>query len=210
VSHPNERIVVWDDRYGRGEGFHDFRPSSPLPLAVGLASPGLALDLASGAGRHALYLAEHGWRVVAVEGSRVGIDVMVAEARRRGVAGAIDARAADLESHPRGFVLETDRYDLICDFYFLDRSLFDEIRDGVKPGGLFVASIHIEDQAARDRRNTRFLLAPGELRALVDGWGWEILHSVEGATLEAGHHHASAEIVARRPGRYSGARSRGS
>jgi tellurite methyltransferase len=195
----NERIARWEERYARGEGLHEYRASPPLPLALDLAPPGLALDLAAGAGRHAVVLAEAGWRVVAVEGTRTGVDLMRREALRRGVSDRIDARVADLEGSPRGFEIAPDAYDLVCDFYFLDRSLFDEIRRGVRPGGLFVAAIHVEDPAVVDARSPSFLLAPGELAALVASWGWEILHAREGGSRDAGHHRATAEIVARRP-----------
>jgi tellurite methyltransferase len=187
----------WNGRYGRREGLHDFAPSPPLAAAIENVRPGLALDVASGAGRHAIYLAERGWRVVAVDVSEVGVATMMEEARRRGVAERIDARVADLEATPRGFRLDPDSFDLVCDFYFLDRSLFDEIRDAVRPGGLFVAAIHVDD--GESDMNPAFLLAPGELRRVVEGWGWEILDWAEGGSEESGHHHGTARIVARRP-----------
>ncbi len=189
----NERLKRWDEKFARGEELHGLAPSAPLPAAIGGIAPGLALDLASGAGRHALFLAERGWRVEALEGSRAGVERMLSEAARRNVAGPIEARICDLEGP--GFTLEPERYDLVCDFYFLHRPLFEQIRRAVRPGGLFVAAIHVEDADAPHR----FLLAPGELRALVESWGWDVLHGREGSSTESGHHHATAEIVARRP-----------
>ncbi|HEU5059823.1 MAG TPA: methyltransferase domain-containing protein [Kofleriaceae bacterium] len=190
----NERLVRWNERYGRGEETHDFRPSSPLPSAVSGLPPGRALDLASGAGRHAIWLAERGWQVVAVDGARAGVDIMLAEAARRGVADRIEAHVADLMSRPRGFALEPDGYDLVCDFYFLDRSLFPDIRAAVRPGGLFVAAIHL---AGPDDPPDR-LLAPGELARIVAPWGWHI--SVEeGDSREHGHGRGTVHLVARRP-----------
>jgi SAM-dependent methyltransferase len=188
----------WDDRYSRREGLHGYEPSPPLPAAVAGVRPGLALDLASGAGRHAVYLAGLGWRVVAVDVSPVGVELTKEEARRRGVEDRLDARVADLESSPRGFRIEPDAYDLVCDFYFLDRTLFDEIRAGVRPGGLFVAAIHVDD--GETGMNPVYLLAPGELRRIAESWGWEVLFWSEAASEEAGHHHATSQIVARRPG----------
>jgi SAM-dependent methyltransferase len=189
----NTRLEKWDEKFARGDELHAFAPSALLPDAVCGVEPGLALDLACGAGRHALFLAEQGWQVRALDGSRVGIDRMLDEARRRGVEDCIDARVCDLESD--AFTLEADAFDLVCDFYFLHRPLFAQIRRAVRPGGLFVAAIHVEDACAPHS----FLLAPGELRALVDGWGWEVVHGREGASTETGHRHATAEIVARRP-----------
>lgn len=197
----SEQIEKWNSKYRRGDGLHHFEPSSLLVRAAAILPPGLALDVASGGGRHAIYLAELGWRVVAVEGARAGIDVMVGEAERRGVADRIEAREADLEARPRAFRIEPEAYDIVCDFFFLDRTLFDELCAGVRPGGLFVAAIHFygpaEDGSAELPKH-RFMLEPGELEAAVAAWGWEILHAREGDSDEPGHHHPTAEIISRR------------
>lgn len=190
------QIARWNERFARGEGIHRFVPSLLLPEAIRGAEPGRALDLASGAGRQAIFLAERGWRVVAVDGAREGIELMLGEARRRAVDGRIEAHVADLEVDEPAFVIETDGYDLICDFYFLHRPLLDRIRSGVRPGGLFVAAIHV--RAGADETG-RFRLEPCELEETVTRWGWEILHAREGASRESGPEVATAEIIARRP-----------
>jgi tellurite methyltransferase len=192
----NERLKRWDEKFARGEELHDLAPSPSLPAAIEGVAPGLALDLASGAGRHALFLAELGWRVDAIDGSRVGVERMMREAARRNVAGRIDPRVVDLES--AAFSLAPEAYDLVCDFYFLHRPLFEQIRQAIRPGGLFVAAIHVADAAGRAAPHA-FLLAPGELKALVASWGWDVMHDREGPSSELDHRHATAEIVARRP-----------
>jgi tellurite methyltransferase len=189
----DERTARWDERYRRGEETYDYAPSPPLPNAIASEPPGIALDLACGAGRHAIHLAERGWHVVAVDASAEGIAMLAREAAKRGVAERIDARVADLTAATDA--LAPDGYDLVCDFYFLERALFERIRSAVRPGGLFAAAIHVESPDAPHS----FLLRPGELEALVNGWGWEILHAREGGSGEEGHRHATAELVARRP-----------
>jgi SAM-dependent methyltransferase len=105
---------------------------SPAPLLVEIADrlpPGRALDLACGAGRNALYLARLGWQVTAVDASSTAIARL-----REGARGlAVDARVADLER--REFAIEPDAWDLICDFHYLQRDLFPDIREGVRPAG---------------------------------------------------------------------------
>ena len=190
----SDQVRKWDERFARGDELHDYQPSPPLPAAVVGVTPGLALDLASGAGRHAIWLAERGWRVEAIDGSRTGLERMMDEARRRGIAEQIDPRIANLEA--AGLVLGEARYDLVCDFYFLHRPLFEQIRQATRPGGLFVAAIHVKGAAGQGR----FVLDRGELRAVVERWDWTVLFSREGETAETGHHHPTAELVARRPG----------
>ena len=85
---------------------------------------------------------------------------MMREAAARGVASRIEPVVADLESEPRGFSIVPERYDLVCDFFFLDRGLFAEIREGVKPGGLFAAAIHVS-------AGHSFVVAPDELERVV-------------------------------------------
>ena len=130
----------WDERYRRGEHAND----APLPLVVNAAlqcQPGRALDLACGVGRHALWLAEHGWQVTAVDASAVAIEILRQRAEERGV--TVEARVADLE---RGeFVIEPGAYNLIVVTCYLQRELFPAIRAGVRLGGLVVAVIALVD-----------------------------------------------------------------
>ena len=193
----HERLVKWNERYARREETHRFAPAAPLVAAAAGVSPGRALDIACGAGRHAIFLAERDWRVSAVDGSRVGIELMLAEAEARGCRDRIDAHVVDLESEPPAFAIEQDGYDLIADCCFLYRPMFAAIRSGVRPGGLFVAVLHVA--SADGHPGHGFVLAPGELERMVRGWGWHILRAREGAHAASGHDLRTAELVARRP-----------
>jgi SAM-dependent methyltransferase len=183
----------WNERYRRGE--HATKQPSPLlTKAIKDLKPGRALDLACGVGRHAIHLAEHGWRVTAVDSSRVGMEILQ---KRAGEAGlSVAAQVADLEKGE--FQIEPADYDLICDFYYLQRDLFSAIRAGVKPGGTFVAAIHLNDgNPAAKPHNPAFLLEPGELKTLFSDW--EITYYHEGPSDEGGHHHDTAYLIARKP-----------
>lgn len=185
-------MADWNERYSRGE--HIIK--EPLPLlarAVCGLQPGRALDLACGTGRHAIFLAERGWQVTAVDASHVGIEIAKGLARVRGV--EVDWRVADLERDE--FQIERETYDLVGVFYYLQRDLFSKIRASVKRSGLVIAAIHMVD-AAPDAKpmNPAFLLQPGELR--TEFQDWEILHDHEGAPTEDGHQRRTAEIVAKK------------
>jgi len=197
-------VADWDERYSRGE-HATLEPSRLLVRAVeifaaqaGGESPGgrRALDLACGAGRHAVFLASHGFVVTAVDSSGVGVQLTRERGRERGL--WLDARVADLEGGE--FQIAHDSYDLVCDFYYLQRDLFPSIRDGVRRGGLFVAAIHLTDDDPEVKAmNPDFLLRPGELRE--EFREWEVLHYDEtaGHDGDAGEHtRRSAEIIARK------------
>jgi tellurite methyltransferase len=186
-------VADWDERYRRAQ--HATTEPNPLLVrAVDDLTPGRALDLACGAGRHALFLAQRGWSVTAVDASRVGIEITMERARSLGV--QIDARIADLEGME--FEIERQTYDLISVFYYLQRDLWPEIRDGLRPGGLMVAAIHLADEEA-ESGNPAFLLQANELRAEFSDW--EILHYHETGqhdTDRGEHHRRTAELIARR------------
>jgi tellurite methyltransferase len=143
----------------------------------------------------ALLLAERGFQVTAVDSSRVAVRSLREAARGRGL--EVDARVADLERG--GFEVETDAYDLVCDFYYLQRDLFSAVRAGVRPGGLFVASIHTaDDDPLLKPMNPAFLLRPGELRAEFSAW--EVLLYEETKDSEgARRRRRAARLIARRP-----------
>ncbi|MBC7933672.1 MAG: methyltransferase domain-containing protein [Rubrivivax sp.] len=197
-------MADWDERYNRGE-HATLEPSRLLVRAVeifavqaGGESPGgrRALDLACGAGRHAVFLAAHGFVVTAVDSSRVGVQLTRERGRARDL--WLDARVADLEVGE--FQIGPESYDLVCDFYYLQRDLFPSIRAGVRRGGLFVAAIHLADDDPEVKAmNPDFLLRPGELREEFSDW--DILHYEEtaGHDNDAGEHtRRSAEIIARK------------
>ncbi len=164
-------------------------PADLLARAVETVPAGRALDLACGLGRHALFLARLGWNVTAVDASRVAIERL----RERAAGHAVDARVADLEKGE--FAIGAGAWDLICDFFYLQRSLFADIRAGVRPGGLFVATMHLLDDAPDARpRNPDFVLREGELEAAFAGW--TLLHYHEGARSD--RRRRVAELIARR------------
>jgi tellurite methyltransferase len=162
--------------------------AAPVPLLVETVrgmKPGRALDLACGAGRNALWLAEQGWSVTAVDGLREAIDSLRQNAAERGV--NVETHVADLEKSE--YAIEPSRWDLVVISYYLQRDLFEPAKRGVVPGGVLLAIVLLGDG--------RFRAAPGELRGYFSGW--EILHDREGDPGDSSPHRAVAEIVARRP-----------
>ncbi len=159
---------------------------------------GRALDLACGAGRHAVWLAARGWQVDAVDGSEAAIRLLEENAARAGCRERVAGHVADLEADPPEFAVPPAAYDLIVDCYFLHRPLFTAIREGVRPGGLFIAALHLP--APGGDGGHRFVLRPGELEAMVRAWRWDVRHSAERpASPGADPGLGVAELVARRP-----------
>ena len=182
---------TWDERYAGGK----YSSAEPHKLLIELTEKlpaGNALDLACGTGRHAIFLAEKRWNVTAIDNSRVGIEIARQRAKEKGV--QVDFRMADLEKGE--FEIEPNAYDLICDFYYLQRDLFPQMKTGVKVGGIIISTIHIYGVGEEEGN---FLLKEGELRKFFQDF--EILHYHETSLTDedAGEHHRrTAEIIARR------------
>jgi SAM-dependent methyltransferase len=120
--------------------------------------PGRALDIAAGTGRNALYLAERGCEVVAVDISSVALDMARLQAKQKHL--DVDWRQLDLEQ--TGF--PAGDYDLILTINYLQRSLFSPIKAALRIGGLIVFETYLTDQQRIGHpKNPNYLLAHNEL-----------------------------------------------
>jgi SAM-dependent methyltransferase len=177
----------WDARY-REEGPEETEPSPFLTALSEIPRRGRALDVAGGAGRHAIWLARQGLAVTLVDVSPVGVDLARAAAAAAGV--RIEARVRDLEEEG----LPAGPWDVIACFYFLWRPLFAQFPGALAPGGLLATALATRSNLKRHARpGPRFLLEDGELPALVRGL--EIVRYEEG-WFEGRH---EARLVARKP-----------
>ncbi|HKW96230.1 MAG TPA: class I SAM-dependent methyltransferase [Bryobacteraceae bacterium] len=183
----------WNERYRSGERPAEDIEAAPTPLVIETAkklTPGKALDLACGAGRNALWLAEHGWSVTAVDGAQAAIEIVRRRASERSV--TVDARVANLENNE--YQIEPSAWDLIVMSYYLQRDLFEPAKRGLKPGGTLIAIVHTTEPGEEPNYKR---LRPGELKVFFQDL--EILHHYEGKPNDAAHHRGVAEVVARRP-----------
>ncbi len=121
-------------------------PAPELVAALESLPPGAALDLACGAGRHSLWLAERGWRVTAIDQEPVPIP------------GALVLKA-DLED--RDFGVYPEAWDLIVCWLYWQETLLPDIAAGVRPGGVV---------ALAGKTSGRFATSLARYRAAFPGW----------------------------------------
>lgn len=188
----NDSRTRWNARW-REKSERPFEPDPWLLRVHPLLPGGRALDIASGRGRNALFLAEQGMSVTALDVSEEALAQLGREATRRGL--KVVTRRVDLEADPR---LPAELFDLVIDFFYLHRPLLPLLRHAVRPGG--VAVLRTFSHAGPfpgGPKNPEFVLRPGELLEMFAGW--EILLHEEG--MEPSRKGGSlAGIVARRPG----------
>jgi len=101
----------WNARYEGRELLWSALPNQFLVAEVGSLQPGRALDVGCGEGRNAVWLAEQGWEVTAVDFSEVGIEKGREMAAHRGVAVTWVLEDLNRYEPPAGF------FDLAIVFY---------------------------------------------------------------------------------------------
>ena len=153
-----------------------------------LPAAGDALDVASGSGRNAFWLAAHGLSTLAIDRDAEKIEAIRRSAEERHL--PLRAEVVDLESAVEsgfsrmsavvsGFSRTSavvsgfsrtfsQTYDVIVVVRYLHRPLFPALRDALRPGGILVYETFTRAQAQRGKpTNPAFLLEAGELRELV-------------------------------------------
>ena len=172
----------WDEKHRLAGEDAAAEPTSILRELLPLLPEGRALDLACGTGRNALFLARSGRRVTAVDWSAAALDALEAKARSEGVSvrrykqfgdargahrAGLDLLQADLEKTR----LPESAFDLVVCVRYLQRTLFPQIVEALRPGGVLLYETHTQAQLdfAGGPRNPAFLLRPGELHDAFPG-----------------------------------------
>jgi len=199
-----EDLKRWDKRYRERKPDLNRGANTILKKNLRFLPKGKALDLAAGEGRNALFLAEHGFEAEAVDISPIAISRARKLAKARGV--KIKAIAADLDTYP----IPPGQYDVILNFYFLDRRLIPRIKKGLKKGGMVIFETYTAEQkklGTGGPGQTQYVLKPNELLRLFRGF--QVLFYREGVFREGGKRRAIASLIARKGGRVPGAGCRG-
>lgn len=154
----------WDGKYAAKSVPERLAPDEWLMRQVSTLRPGRALELACGLGHNAIWLAQQGWQVDAVDVSLVGLNLAREFAERHRI--DVNWIAADLDT----YVPESEAYDLAVVFRFLDRIRVPPLMEAaLRPGGLLVYETFTQSHTHRldsHMRNPAFALAPGELPQL--------------------------------------------
>jgi SAM-dependent methyltransferase len=155
---------------------------------------GLVLDVACGTTPTGLHLARQGWRVIALDVSTVALRIAHSKVREEGL--PVSFAVMDL-TNPW---LTPGRFDVILNFYYLSRPLWETYRKTLKSGGLLFFETFLRDDSfsVEVDGNPLYYLEPNELRSAFEDW--EIIHYEE--TQRVSHSNKSRQIiqlVARKP-----------
>jgi len=188
----------WDRKWRDERPAPRTEPNRFLVTAVADLAPGRALDLACGAGRNAVWLAERGWQVTGVDFSEVALEKAQELARARGVEVEW-VRADALDYEP-----EAGAFDLVVIAYLQlpaeeRRPVWRRTAAALAPGGrLFVVAHHLDNLSDGwgGPKSPAVLFTPEEVAGELSGL--EILRAeraVRVATDEEGAEHEAIDAV---------------
>lgn len=182
----------WNNRYKSRDYLYGKEPINFLKENINLLTKGKALVLAMGEGRNAVYLAKNGFNVDGCDISDVAVKKSKQLAKENNV--RINAMIADLEH----YIIPPNKYDLITCFYYTQRDLIPQIKEGVKAGGMVMFETYTIDQlnygpGAPGPRNPAYLLKRNELLNLFSDF--HIIYYREG---EIAKNKTVASLIARK------------
>jgi SAM-dependent methyltransferase len=184
--------TYWDERYGSEEFRLPEEPSRPLRTFADAFPPGRAFDVATGTGRNALFLAEQGYEVDAVDVSGVALAEARERAAERDLDGHVDWIQADLDT----YCAPESTYDVVSVSFYRALELLPDLKEALAPGGVLCYEHHLRSpEADRGPSDDRHRFRSNDLlRAALD---LTVLHYEETTRVADGRTSAVATLVAR-------------
>jgi SAM-dependent methyltransferase len=172
--------AFWDERYRSQAALWSGNPNRHLVAEVEDLTPATALDVGAGEGADAIWLAQRGWQVTAVDISTVALERAAGHVAQAGP--AIAERIQWLHQDVLSWDPPRDRYDLVSSQYVhlptgLRRALFDRLASAVAPGGtLLIVGHHPSDLVAIPRPQPAELFFTGDdVAAELDATQWDVV-----------------------------------
>jgi SAM-dependent methyltransferase len=169
----DEDAERWNGRYaGRSTG----PPAMPKGLGgIELQRRGRCLDVACGLGEQALWAAQQGFDVVALDASSAAITALNSAAVRLGLRHALDTRVVDLDLGLPTELVES--FTLVICQRFRDPRLYEQLVYMLEPGGVLV--ITVLSRVGATGVTGPFHAPPGELVDAYREFDVDVLRNVE-------------------------------
>ncbi|EMA39661.1 class I SAM-dependent methyltransferase [Halobiforma nitratireducens] len=182
----------WNEKYADPAFELPDEPIPELERRIETLPDGRALDVATGTGRNAIFLAEHGYAVDALDVA----DAALERARRRANERDVDVNwvRADLEEYP---LEDRAEYDIVTVSFFTALEHLPALKAALAPGGVLVYEHHLRSSDPIDMgpsSDTHRFRSNDLLRACLD---LTILHYEERRRPESMGMGAVATVVAR-------------
>ncbi|WP_049983437.1 bifunctional 2-polyprenyl-6-hydroxyphenol methylase/3-demethylubiquinol 3-O-methyltransferase UbiG [Halorubrum sp. BV1] len=186
-------MVSWNERFRTGEYPSHPDPSPVVREYVDETADGRALDVACGTGRNAVFLAERGYEVDALDQSIEGLRITESNAEERGV----DDRVNLIQADATQFEYPEAHYDVVTISFFRVLDRLSDIKRALRPDGLFFYQHHLRSAppAGVGPSADRYRFGANELlRACLD---LTVLYYEESSEKRDGKLSATVELVGR-------------
>jgi SAM-dependent methyltransferase len=187
-------MTSWDERFREGEYPQNPDPSPVLDQYLSEVPDGRALDVATGTGRNAVFLAAEGYDVDAVDQSREGLRITGENAASRGVESRVNLIQADIPT----YTVPADTYSLITVSFYRVVDRLPGLKEALQKGGYLFIEHHLRSEAATPSgpSDDRYRFGANELlQACLDMTVLYYDAGVENRT--DGEQRATARILAR-------------
>jgi SAM-dependent methyltransferase len=173
----------WDARYASADSIWSGNPNPLLVELVAPREPGSALDVGSGEGADAIWLATRGWQVVGADISQVALDRAATRASEFGeqLSRRISWQQIDLLASLA--IPEPKKFDLVSAQFMqvpADRreSLHRALAESVRPGGMLLVVGHHPcdlEVTGRPAHLQNFMFTADQVAAVLDPPSWQIM-----------------------------------
>ncbi|MGD8591297.1 MAG: class I SAM-dependent methyltransferase [Gammaproteobacteria bacterium] len=188
---------MWDERYSADEYIYGKDPNEFLANAASNLPKGKVLCVAEGEGRNAVYLATHGYEVVAVDSSAVGLKKAKNLAVERGV--SIETIVTDL-AH---FDIEPESWDGVVSIFAhlppaVRKELHKKIVNGLRPGGVLILEAYRPDQLKYKTGGpptAEFMMTLQSLEEELSGLEFEYAMELDRDVVEGQFHTGKGAVV---------------
>jgi SAM-dependent methyltransferase len=188
---------MWDERYSSDEYAYGTAPNDFLKQNFDQIPKRKVLSLAEGEGRNAVFLAQRGYSVTAVDGSIVGLD----KARRLAAANGVVVEFvhADLAVYDLG----ENQWDGIVSIFcplpsVVRKELYERLKVALKPRGVFLLEAYTPDQLQHDTgggKSVDVLQTEESLRLELAGLKFIHLMELERDIREGTYHTGVGAVV---------------
>ncbi|WP_309398625.1 SAM-dependent methyltransferase [Cerasicoccus maritimus] len=191
---------MWNERFSEPEFTYGKEPNDFLRAEYQrIPARGRVLCLAEGQGRNAVFLAQQGYQVTALDQSSVGLKRAAELATERGV--TIETLQADLSEHDLGSGWD----GIICIFGHTPPAVrarvHAQIADALMPGGAYILECYTPKQHSMPGRGgpppelKDFLVSLSDLEREISGLDFTIGREVEREVNEGSHHQGLSSTV---------------
>jgi len=188
---------MWDERYSAKEYAYGTEPNTFLTANFQHLPKGRVLSLAEGEGRNAVFLAQQGYAVTAVDGSQVGLDKAQVLAEARGV--KIERVCADLAVFELGVSTWHGIVSIFCPLPpAIRQALYRKVLAALKPGGVFLLEAYTPAQLQHGTgggKSVELMQTAATLRAELPGLDFVHLVELERDVVEGVFHTGLGAVV---------------